>query len=401
MAEPDTSVAARWLAVRPTGEGHTATTFELFFDLVYVFALTQVTGYIVHEHSAEGALQGTLVLALLWWTWCAYTWLGNQARADTGLLRAGMSVAMAAVFVVALTVPEAWHDLEGGLDGPVVFVCAYLLVRGVHLVVYAVAARGDAELRHQVAISWVPLALSGCLLVAGALAGGWTQTALFGAALVVDWAGTYLSSREGAWRVHSADHWTERHGLFVILAIGESVVAIGVGAAEQAISVPLLVASGLGVAAAIALWWLYFDVVAVAAERGFHASGGPARVRMALEAYTYGHFPIIAGIIIAAVGLEGVLEHAGDGKGLGTFYALPLYGGVALYLAGHLFFKRRVLGSTSRERVAALVLLLMLVPAAAAVPPLVALGGLVAVLGALIAVESVRHADDRRALRPA
>ena len=387
------------LHVRPTGEDESATNFELLFDLVYVFALTQVTGYVAHEHSAEGALQGLLMLALLWWTWCAYTWLGNQARADEGLLRAGMGLAMAAMFVVALTIPEAWHDAEGGLDGPVVLVCGYLVVRCVHLVVYGVAARGDEALRHQIAISWFWLALGGGLLLAGALLGGWAQTALFGAALAVDWGGTYLTSREGSWRVHSATHWTERHGLFVILAIGESIVAIGVGAAEQAISVPLLLAAGLGVAAAMCLWWLYFDVVSVAAEERVHEATGAERVRMAVEAYTYGHFPIVAGIIVAAIGVEGVLAHAGDTDGLGVFYVLTLYGGVALYLAGHVLFKRRVLGSTSRERPVALAALLIAIPVGIVAPPLAAMAGVVLILGALIAVESVRYADHRRGVR--
>src|SRR4051812_2600330 len=177
---------SRVLRVRPTGEDESATNFELLFDLVYVFALTQVTGYIAHEHSAEGALQGLLMLALLWWTWCAYTWLGNQARADEGLLRAGMALAMAAMFVVALTIPEAWHDAEGGLDGPVVLVCGYLVVRCVHLVLYGFAAGSDKALRHQLAISWFWLGLGGALLLAGAIVGGWAQTALFAAALALD-----------------------------------------------------------------------------------------------------------------------------------------------------------------------------------------------------------------------
>jgi len=390
---------AQMLHVRPTGEDESATNFELLFDLVYVFALTQVTGYVAHEHSAEGALQGLLMLALLWWTWCAYTWLGNQARADEGLLRAGMALAMAAMFVVALTIPEAWHDAEGGLDGPVVLVCGYLVVRCVHLVVYGVAARGDEALRHQIAISWFWLALGGGLLLAGALLGGWAQTALFGAALAVDWGGTYLTSREGSWRVHSATHWTERHGLFVILAIGESIVAIGVGAAEQAISVPLLLAAGLGVAAAMCLWWLYFDVVSVAAEQRVHQATGAERVRMAVEAYTYGHFPIVVGIIVAAIGVEGVLAHADDTKGLGVFYALTLYGGLALYVAGHVLFNRRVLGSTSRERPIALAALLIAIPVGIVAPPLAAMAGVVLILGALIAVESVRYAEHRRGVR--
>ena len=240
-------------SARPTSEDDTATTFELFFDLVYVFAMTQVTGYMVHAHDALGVLQGLLVLALLWWTWCAYAWLGNQARADTGVVRAAMAVAMAALFVVALTIPEAWDDAEGGLDGPLVLVGAYLLVRCVHLSVYALAARGDPGLRRQLAISWGPTVAGAVLLVAGVLLGGQLQTAFFAGALVVDWGGIYLTSREGNWRIHSAPHWTERHGLFIILALGESVVAIGVGAAGQPISAPLLAAAVLGVAAALCL----------------------------------------------------------------------------------------------------------------------------------------------------
>jgi hypothetical protein len=150
--------------VRPTSEDHQATTFELFFDLVYVFAATQVTGYMAHEHSGHGVLQGLLLLALLWWTWSAYAWLGNQARADEGVLRAGMAVAMAAIFVVALTIPEAWQDAPGGLNGPLVLVGAYLLVRCVHLILYGVAATGDSGLRRQLAITWGPL-LAGAVYV--------------------------------------------------------------------------------------------------------------------------------------------------------------------------------------------------------------------------------------------
>jgi low temperature requirement protein LtrA len=250
--------------VRPTGEDHRVTTFELFFDLVYVFAMTQVTGYMAHEHSGHGVVRGLLLLALLWWTWSAYAWLGNQARADEGLVRAGMAVAMAAIFVVALTVPEAWQDAPGGLDGPLVLVGAYLVVRCAHLILYAVAAAGDRELRRQLTITWGPLLASAALLVAGALLGGWAQTWLFAGALLVDWVGVWLTSRQGSWRLHSAGHWTERHGNFIILAIGESVVAIGVGAAQQPISTPLLVGAILGVAVAVGLWWLYFDVASLA-----------------------------------------------------------------------------------------------------------------------------------------
>ena len=292
---------------RPTSEGDTVTTFELFFDLVYVFAATRVTGYMSHAHDAPGVLQGLLILALLWSTWDGYAWLGNQVRTDTGVVRAAMAVAMAGMFVVALAIPEAWDDAEGGLNGPLVLVVAYLLVRCVHLTVYTLVARGDIGLRRQLVLAWGPTVAGAILLVAGALLGGRAQTAFFAAAFLVEWGIIYLTSREGNWRMHSAPHLTERHGQFVLLAIGESLFAIGVGAAGQPISLSLLVAAVLGVAAALCLWWLYFDEVSRTAEHRLRDAQEQARVRMAIEAYAYGHFPIVAGIIIGAVGVEGVL----------------------------------------------------------------------------------------------
>jgi low temperature requirement protein LtrA len=387
--------------VRSTGEDDRVTTFELFFDLVYVFAATQVTGYMAHEHSGYGVVQGLLVLALLWWTWSAYAWLGNQARVDEGVLRVGMAVAMAAIFVVALTIPEAWQDAPGGLDGPLVLVGAYLLVRCVHLALYGVAAAGDRGLRRQLAITWGPLLAGAALLIAGALVGGWAQTLLFAAALLVDWVGVYLTSRRGSWRLHSAGHWTERHGNFVILAIGESVVAIGAGAAQQPISVPLLLAAVLGVAVAVGLWWLYFDVASLAAEHRLAEVQGQARARLALEAYTYGHFPIVAGIVLAALGVEGVLAHAEETEPLGGFYGAALVGGVALYLAGELLFKQRMHSTLSLPRLVAIGVLLAALPAAIALPPLVGLAGSVLILAALIVVETTRYAQTRRSLRDA
>jgi low temperature requirement protein LtrA len=387
--------------VRPTGEDHRVTTFELFFDLVYVFAATQVTGYMAREHTAHGVLQGLLLLALLWWTWSAYAWLGNQARADEGVVRAGMAVAMAAIFVVDLTIPEAWQDAPGGLDGPLVLVGAYLLVRGVHLSLYAVAATGDRELRHQLAITWGPLLASAALLVPGVLVGGWTQTLLFAGALLVDWVGVWLTSRQGNWRLYSPAHWTERHGGFIILALGESVVAIGVGAAHQPISTPLLVAAILGVATAVGLWWLYFDAASLAAEHRLVQARGLARVRLAVAAYTYGHFPIVAGIVVAALGMEGVLAHADEAEPLGGFAAAALFGGVALYLAGSLVFTRRMHGVLGLARLVAIGVFLAVLPAAVVLPPLAGLAGLVLILAALIVVETTRYGQTRGSLHDA
>ena len=206
-----------------------------------------------------------------------------------------MAVAMAAIFVVALTIPEAWHDAPGGLNGPLVLVGAYLLVRCVHLSLYAVAATGDPGLRRQVARTWPPTLAGGALLVAGALLGGWTETLLFAAALLVEGVGVYLTSRRGNWRLHSV-----------------------------------------------------------------------ARVDLAVEAYTYGHFPLVAGIVLAALGVEGVLAHAGERQPLGTFYALPLFGGVAVYLAGQVLFKRRMHSTLSVPRLVATGVLVAALPACGA-----------------------------------
>jgi low temperature requirement protein LtrA len=388
-------------AVRHTDEAHRATTFELFFDLVYVFAAIQITGYMFRAHSALGVTQGLLLLALLWWTWGGYTWLGNHARADEGLLRAAMAVATVAVFVIAVTVPEAWDDAPGGLHGPLVLVCAFLLVRCLHLTVYTVAARGEPALRRQIALSWAPTGAGGALLVTGVLLGGAAQTLLFGAALVVDWGWVYLTSLRGGWRVQSAGHWTERHGLFVLLAIGESVVAMGVGAAEQTVGAPLILACVLGIAAVLCLWWLYFDGIATVAEQRMAAASSQARAKMAIEGYTYGHFVLVAGVILAAVGVEGVIAHADETELLDGFYVMALFGGSALYLAGHLLFKNRLRLPVSRARVVTTVVLLAAAPLAAYAPPLAALAGLLAILVALIAVETRRYAQQRHENRNA
>lgn len=382
-------------AVRSTEEDHRATPFELFFDLVYVFAITQLTGSMARAHSGEGMLQGLLMLALLWGTWSGYTWLGNHSRADEGPLRAGMVVAMAAMFVVALTIPEAWADG----NGPLVLVGAYLLVRLVHLTVYAVAAAGDAGLRRQIAITWLPMLAGAALLVSGALLGGGTQVLLFAVALLVDWVGIYLTARHGDWRLHSPAHLAERHGLFMILAIGESVIAIGVGAAGRPISASLLLAAILGIAVAVCLWWLYFDVVARAAENRLSRVRGTARINLAVEAYTYGHFPIVAGIVLTALGIEGVVAHAGDSEPLGAFSGLALYGGVALYLVGHLLFGHRMHRVLGRPQLLAACAVLAAAPAAVALPPLTGLAGVVGILTVLIVVETVRYAQVRRSLQ--
>jgi low temperature requirement protein LtrA len=390
-------------SVRPTEEGHGVTTLELFFDLVFVYAITQVTAFMADDLSWRGVLRGLVLMALLWWSWCSYAWLGNQARADEGLIRASIILAMGALFLVALAIPEAWGDVGGGLSAPLILASALGLVRLGHLAVFTVAAADDPGLRHQLARTAVPVAIAAVLLVAGALVGGPGQTGLWALALVIDYIGVYAAGRD--WRLPSAKHFAERHGLIVIIALGESIVAIGVGVAELPLTLPIGVAALLGLTVSVALWWSYFDVVAPVAEGVLTRSTGTARTRLARDSYTYLHFPMVAGIIYLALGLKKVMEYVGDTEHHSLTDPLPagalwsLYGGVAVYLLAHLAFRLRNIGSINRPRLTVAVVILLLPLGIGSLPALAALGVLTAVVLGLIAYEVVRYAEARDKVR--
>ncbi|RLP86506.1 low temperature requirement protein A [Micromonospora sp. BL4] len=395
-------------------EGSTVTPLELFFDLVFVYALTQVTALMADDLTGRGLLRGVLVLALLWWCWCCYAWLGNTVRADEGLVRVVLFAVMATMFVVAVTIPEAFDDLPGGLSGPVVFATCYLVVRVLHLVLYFFAARADAGLRRQLLRAALPMLAGALLLFSAALAPQRLtdspqhveaiRTALWVLALVVDYGGIMAIGSQG-WRIFSAAHWTERHGLIIIIALGESLVAIGVGVTALPISWPIIAASVLAIAITAALWWAYFDVVSIAAELVLHRAEGTARAALGRDSYTYLHLPMVAGIILLALGFKKVLAYVGDGTehelsaplhGLGL---LALYGGVILYLLGHLGFRLRNMRSVNWPRVATVLLLVALLPVAGHLPALAALGLLAAVCVGMVVAEVRLFGAARRELR--
>jgi low temperature requirement protein LtrA len=374
-------------------------TFELFFDLVYVFALTQITQHMARTHSGVGVTRGVLLLALAWFSWSAYAWLGNQARADLGIVRAGMAFAMAGVFVMALCVPEAWNDAAGGLYAPVVLGAAYLFVRCVHLIVSRLIAHGDRAQLRQIKFSWPTVLCGGGLLIAGAAIGGAAQTEMTAAAILVDWGGFFLTSRWGDLRIHSAAYFTERHNLFVIIAIGESLLAMGAATIGQNFDTPLLIAALLGIGTALGLWWLYFDLITLAVEERLHHADRTTRLKLAVDAFGYAHFPIVAGIVLTALGVEGVVGHAADTKGLGAFYAWALAGGAALYVAGLVLFGWLTLRAWGAIRLVAVCLLLIWTVPATMLPPLAASAGVAVVLGALAVFETHRYAGLRNAIR--
>ena len=402
MARSDRATRALF---RPTGEGHQVTTLELFFDLVFVFALTQVTAFLAEDVSMRQMLRGLVLLALLWFAWCSYAWLGNQARADEGVVRGAMVTAMGALFVVALAVPEAWGDQGGGVSAPLVLAGALAVVRLGHLTVYWLAAAQDRQLRRTVALTVIPVGAAVGLLVVGALLGGPAQTALWALALAVDYTGIYVVARRGSgWRLPSARHFAERHGLIVIVALGESIVAIGVGVGGRPVTVPVLVAAVLGLAVSVTLWWLYFDVVALVAERVLARTTGEERADLARDSYTYLHFPMVVGIVYLALGLKKVLEYVAEhplSDPLKGVALAALYGGVTLYLLGHVAFRLRNVHSVNVPRVAVAVGLLAVLPLVGQLPALAALALLAAVLTGLVGLEAVRHAEARHAIRHA
>lgn len=210
---------------------------------------------------------------------------------------------MGGVFVVALAIPESFADRPGGLSAPVVFAVSYALVRLVHLAVYFVAAGNDGALRRTLLLTAAPVSVAAAVLVVGAVLGPPYQLPLWGLALLIDYVGVYLARSDG-WRLASAAHFAERHGLIVIVALGESIVAIGVGMADSPLSWPVVVAAALGLALTVCrLWWLYFDVVAIVAERVLAGKQGADRVRLGRDSYTYLHFPMVAGVVFLAVGV--------------------------------------------------------------------------------------------------
>ena len=243
------------------------TPLELFFDLVFVLALTQCTALMAKEPTWSGLAKALLILGMLWWAWVGYAWLTSVVNPEEGTVRITIFASMAAFLVVSLCIEDAFGDL--GL----LFAGAYGVVRTAQIVLFTVASRDDPKLRRSVNGLAVSTAIAVALLVGAYFANGAVQASLWVTALAFDLAGPYFFGVEG-WKLVPG-HFAERHGLIVIIALGESIVAIGVGA-EAGVDAGIVAAAVLGVAVTAALWWLYFDVVALVAERRLsNAERGP------------------------------------------------------------------------------------------------------------------------------
>jgi low temperature requirement protein LtrA len=373
----------------PTSQEKRVAPLELFFDLVFVFAITQVTGLMSENPTWGGVGEGMLVLGALWWAWAAYAWLTNYVAVEEDRERLLILAVMGAFLIAALAVPEALGD------DALVFAIAYAAARWLHIFIFA-EANDDvdaSEAIRRLARTALPAPL---ILIAAAFLDGTVQALAWVLALSMDFAGPFVFGVRG-FRVAPA-HFAERFSLIVIIALGESIVAIGTGL-EGELGTGTILAALLGLLVAFGLWWAYFDVVAIVAERRFRESEGHRRLRIARDSYSYLHLPMIAGIVLLALGVKKTLGHVDEP--LETIPSVALFGGIALYYGGHIGFRLRNVGTVNRPRLVALLVCAALIPLGTEVDALVAVALAALVTSAVIAYEAIRYADARRRVRGA
>ena len=372
-------------------DGETVSPLELFFDLVFVLAITQCTSLMAADPTWGGIGRGLVVLGLLWWTWVGYAWLTSVLDPEEGGVRLVLFMAMAALLVASLCVPGAFGDLALELT------VAYGVVRAAHIALFVMASRSDAGLRRSVIGLAISTGLGVGALVAGSQAEGNARVAIWAIALAFDMAGPLFIDSSG-WRL-VAGHFAERHGLIIIVALGESIVAIGVGAGAD-VDGGVILAAILGMALAAAFWWVYFDVSAlIAANRLAEVEDVRERNELARDAFSYLHLPMVASIVVVALAMKATLAHVGDP--LGWELAAALVGGAALYLLAHVAFKYRGVRTLSMPRLVVAIGLLALLPIAERTDALVTLTGVTAVMWGLLVYEAWRHAEARQTIRHA
>jgi low temperature requirement protein LtrA len=362
---------------------------ELFFDLAIVLGFTQCTALMAAEPTWAGIGRALLVLALLWWAWTGYAWLTSVIDPEEGAVRIVLFAAMAALLIVALCVPEAFGDRAR------TFAVAYGIVRGAHLTLFWIASRDEPALRSSVVSLAISSVIAFVLLLGASWLDGAAQVSLWIVAIVFDFGGPALFGVAG-WKLVPA-HFAERNGLMIILALGESIVALGIGA-EIALTAGVIAAAVFGVGLAAAFWWMYFDVVSlVTARRLTLAPEGAVRNRLARDSYSYLHLPMVAGIVLVAFALEATLAHHGDA--LDAEHAFALLGGVAIYLLAHVVLRLRNAHSVNVQRLVLALALLALIPAAREVPALATLIAVNVLLWVMIAYETSRYDERRDRLR--
>jgi low temperature requirement protein LtrA len=386
---------SRFARRRQPGQEQRATALELFYDLVFVFAITQVSHLLLDDLSWRGAGRAMIVLLVVWWAWNYTTWVTNELDPESIVVRLVLIAVMLGSLLMAVAIPDAFGERA------LLFAGSYVGIQiGRHaFLTWGAAARGTLE-RERAGRILVWFVAAGVLWIAGALVDDPGRTALWLCALAVDYTAPLVFYRvpgrprltHTTWEVETS-HFAERFQLFVIIALGETIVITGATTAERDIDTATVVAFALAFLATAAMWWLYFNYVATIAQRRLELA--PDRTRLARDAYTYLHVLLIAGVILAAVGDELVIAHPTER--LSADEAAAVVGGPALYLVGHALFRLRMAGSIAWKRLAAAVACMAVGLLAGLVPALVVATLVVAVLVGLIVAEHV--AGHRRRLR--
>jgi low temperature requirement protein LtrA len=341
---------ARFQRARAEGEEQRTTAVELFYDLVFVFAVTQVSHLLLHDLSWRGAGRAAVALLVVWWAWNYTTWVTNELDPDSVVVRLLLIGIMLASLLLAIAIPRAFGDRA------LLFAGAYVTIQvGRHLfLTFAAAEAGTIERRRAGRIlTWFVAA--GLLWLAGALAGSPARPWLWLAALAIDYTAPIVTYRvpfaaripTSAWQVETA-HFAERFQLFVIIALGESIVVTGATTSELDVTPARAAAFAVAFLTTAALWWLYFSYVAQIAQRRLELAA--RRVEMARDAYTYLHVVLVAGVIVAAVGDELAIAH--PTSVLSTAEVAAVAAGPGIYLLGLAVFRRRVAGTFAPKRVA-------------------------------------------------
>jgi low temperature requirement protein LtrA len=336
---------------RPAGTDQRVTPLELFYDLVFVFAITQVSHHLLDDLTWRGAGQSAFLLLVVWWSWNYTTWVTNELDPESPVVRLLMIALMLASLLMSAAMPDAFGG-EAGL-----FIGSYLTIQvGRHLFLTFIAAGPHTLERDRAGRILTWFVAAGVFWVAGAIADGESRTALWLIALAIDYGGPLALFRipgrpfaagESAWQVSTA-HFAERFGLFIIIALGESIVITGATVSGADLDAPILAAFATAFLVTAAMWWLYFTYVARIAERRLELAAN--RTRTARDAYTYLHVVLVAGIIVSAVGDEIVIAHPTEPLTNAQVAAVVL--GPAIYLLAHTLFRLRLTGTVGWRRLA-------------------------------------------------
>jgi low temperature requirement protein LtrA len=356
---------------------------ELLWDLVFVFSVTQVTTLITNDLTWAGLGHGLIVLALVWWAWSAFVWAANAEEERSRTLHAILLAGMLLVFIAGLALPSAFSGKA------TLFAVCYAAVRFLHLGMYAHAAREGSASSAAISSFALTVVIGMSLIVAGSfLPQGW-QVATWTIALLIDYAGPAWLTRErlrGLQQVAIA-HFAERYGLFVIICLGESIVAIGLSADAKAIDTRLVTAVALGLATTVALWWMYFDRFAGIAEERLR--GHDDVVLAAADSYSYIHLVIVAGIIVFAVGMKvAIYDVTSDLTDAGR---LALCGGTAVYFAGNALFRLRLVGAVANAQLAGVIAMLAVYALAGSLSTVAVIALVAGVAAGVCGLESARR----------